>query len=114
MAEQTDVQLKAAATEIKNETVAGANTHFRVGSHLENIADSKLHKGVQVVQTTTSGRQLITHSMGRRPINVTFFDADEQKFFEYYRTGVDSGSNPLTNIILVTDKIYTNLEINFL
>lgn len=44
MAQETDVQLKAEATIIKNETVSGANTANRIGTHLENIADSKANK----------------------------------------------------------------------
>lgn len=44
MAQETDVQLKAEAAIIKNETVLGANTANRVGTHLENVVDSKANK----------------------------------------------------------------------
>jgi len=114
MADQTDVQLKAAATQIKNETTVGANTASRMGTLLENMTDNKLHKGVQVVMTTTVGRQIVPHSMGKRPQQVTFFNNDEQLLMEWYRTDGGSGCDPLNNIVLHADQIYSNLEINFL
>lgn len=43
MAQQTDAQLTAQATQIQDETQAGANTHLRVGTMLNNLNDSKIN-----------------------------------------------------------------------
>lgn len=48
MSQQTNAQLKAAATVIKNETVAGANSQARMGGLLENMADSFLNKITEI------------------------------------------------------------------
>lgn len=70
--------------------------------------------GTKILINTTTGRQLVSHNLGRKPSDVIFFDGETQLFFEYYRGAIDVGSDPLNNIVLVTDKNYTNLEINFL
>jgi len=43
MAQKTDAELLTEAGIIKNETTAGANTHTRVGTMLDNIIESKLN-----------------------------------------------------------------------
>jgi hypothetical protein len=44
MSQKTDVQLSEEAQQIKNETARKANTASRVGTHLQNLVDSKLNK----------------------------------------------------------------------
>jgi len=69
---------------------------------------------VQIFTNTTGARQIIPHNMGKRPKDVTFFNGDTQMLLEYYRGDGGSGSDPLNNIVLYTDQVYTNLEINFI
>lgn len=57
MARQTNSTLKAAATVIKNETVERANTPLRVGTLLENQADSFTNK-IPVVSKKTANYTL--------------------------------------------------------
>jgi hypothetical protein len=52
MAAQTDEELKAAATAIRNETLQKANTHERIGSILENLVDNKVNKKTQYILFT--------------------------------------------------------------
>jgi hypothetical protein len=67
-----------------------------------------------VIATTNGGRQLITHGLGRTPKLVTFFYNGTPMLFEYYTSAIDVGSDPLINIVLVSDQVYVDLQINFL
>jgi hypothetical protein len=44
MSQKTDEQLSTQAQEIKNETARKANTATRVGTHLQDVIDSKVNK----------------------------------------------------------------------
>lgn len=53
MGQQTDSQLTTQATQIQDETAAGANTHTRVGTLLNNLNDSKINN--DKITTNLSG-----------------------------------------------------------
>ena len=44
MSSKTDAQLSTEAQQIKNETAKKANSASRVGTHLQNLVDSKVNK----------------------------------------------------------------------
>lgn len=70
MAKQTNAQLKAAAQTIKNETVTEANTATRVGTLLENMADS-LENIDSRVQTVASAATVTPNADENDSVNIT-------------------------------------------
>jgi len=73
MASQSRATLDAAANVIKNETAVGANTAVRVGTMVEDLADSAMILAERQVgvTTVTGGSQSVSFTTGNVKINVT-------------------------------------------
>lgn len=86
-----------------------------------NQFDSFVHKDdgaiipLKITATISNGRNLITHNLARRPIQVTFLIDDQPVNFDWKRTDGLVDCDPLNNIVVMNSDVeYTNVEINIL
>jgi len=83
--------------------------------------DSYVHKddgalqAAKITANIINGRNLITHNLGRKPIQVTFLINDQPTNFDWKRTDGLVDCDPLNNIVVLNSDVeYDNVEINIL